>query len=191
MQLPLFLASVKSPALPPLHVANRFLKAPVRFPHLLPSLKAEPAWFSCSHPSGEIAAEGHCESCTGKPKAETRSGECWMDWKRNPFLWSGSYTLPVQPSSCLVSCCKTSVKYTEQITEWSGLHLCRCNHVVPLFQGTVLAWVFLSRKQHWRILFTFKNICTLAYQVTVSIQCGTCLEFLPDTKSLRFFKSCC
>lgn len=35
------------------------------------------------------------------------------------------------------------------------------------------------------------SICALAYQVIVSIQCGTCLKFLSDTKSLRFFKSCC
>lgn len=41
MQLHMFLASVKSPALPPLHVADRYLKIPVRFS---PSLKAEPSW---------------------------------------------------------------------------------------------------------------------------------------------------
>lgn len=146
MQLHLFLTSEENPSLPPLCVANRNLKIPVRFFQVVPSLKAEPAWLSWSLFIHRV------ELCWGAQRERQCCrhdlGSAGWVGRGIPSLGLVAALLPVQPSTCLVSCCKANVKCKEQITEWTGLHLCRGHHVVSLFQGTVLAWVFLSRKQH-------------------------------------------
>lgn len=129
----------------------------------------------------------------GNPERGTvlqiQSDKHGMEWKKNHFPWPVSYTSQAHPSSCLVPCC--SVRNESQ---WTGNALeSICTYAAISSPSSeeecqpALVLELLEQEAALRILVTVKNIGALHYQRVVSIQCGTCLEFLPDGKSFRFF----
>lgn len=121
---------------------------------------------------------------------QTQSDKHRMEWKKSHLPWLVSYTSQTQPSSCLVSFCSVRKESQSELEMlWRALVHMQPSHLPLLSKSAsqLRSWSFWNRRQHWGILVTVKNISALPYQRVVSVQCGTCLEFLPNGKSFRFF----